>query len=211
MIKNGECVSQNLRWLSKGPNPYVVKRPGYHINGFFFVTRERDDKRVTQNSGVSLVATTMQLASAKDNRPVICDMTFYGVLDEIWDLDYYMFSQPLFKCSWVRNSGGVKVDDLGFILVDLNRVGHKSDSFILASQAKQVFYIPDLANPKWSVVCFMPIKRGIFKMKNDDDMGLFKEHVPVTIELPTLNSTMDDNDNEKSYARNTNEGIYVEK
>ena len=43
----------------------------------------------------------------------------------------------------------MKVDNLGFILVDLNRVGHKSDSFILASQAKQVFYMKD------------------YKMKND--------------------------------------------
>ena len=59
MIENGKCVSQNLRWLSKGHNPYVVKRLGYHINDIFFVTRERDDKQVTQNSGVSLVATIM--------------------------------------------------------------------------------------------------------------------------------------------------------
>ena len=207
MVENGESVSQTLRWLSQGPSPFVGKHSGYRVNDFYFVTRDRDENRVTQNSGVSVVATTMQLASAKDNRPVISDMSFYGVLDEIWELDYYMFSHILFKCSWVKNNGGVRADDLGFTLVDLNRVGHKSDPFILASQAKQVFYVPDLVKPKWSVVCFMP-QRGSLKMKNEDDMGLPKVHVLVTIELPKVNSTTNGDENEKSYARDTNEGIF---
>jgi len=42
----------------------------------------------------------------------------------------------------------MKVDELGFILVDLNKEGHKEDTFILVSQAKQVFYFTDPANKK---------------------------------------------------------------
>ena len=56
---------------------------------------------------------------------------------------------------------------------------------------------------KWSVMCFMPQKGGIFKMKNDDNVGLLKEHVPIIIELPTLNLAINDNDKEKSYVHNS--------
>ena len=42
----------------------------------------------------------------------------------------------------------MKVNESGFILVDLLRVGHKEDTFILASQAKEDFYITDPADKK---------------------------------------------------------------
>ncbi|TYK28650.1 hypothetical protein E5676_scaffold165G00080 [Cucumis melo var. makuwa] len=52
-------------------------------------------------------------------------------------------------CDWVDNRSGVKMDELGFTIVDLKRIGHKSDSIILATQAKQVFYVQDSANHEW--------------------------------------------------------------
>lgn len=61
-------------------------------------------------------------------------------------------SDSIFKCHWVENNNDIKMDDLGFTLVDLNIVGHKTNSFILASQATQVFYIKDPLNDKWSLV-----------------------------------------------------------
>ncbi|KAA0047815.1 hypothetical protein E6C27_scaffold133G00670 [Cucumis melo var. makuwa] len=61
-----------------------------------------------------------------------------------------------FKKSMIAHSvggclhgSGVKVDELGFTIVDLKCIGHKSDSFILATQAKQVFYVQDSANLEW--------------------------------------------------------------
>ena len=68
-------------------------------------------------------------------------MSYYGVLNEIWDIDYHMFRIPLFKCDWVQNNRGIKIDEFDFTLVDLNHLGHKSDPFILASQATHVFYV----------------------------------------------------------------------
>ena len=35
------------------------------------------------------------------------------------------------------------MDKLGFTCVNLSKMGHKDDLFILASQAKQVFYVDD--------------------------------------------------------------------
>ena len=108
--------------------------------GCHYHTKEHDDLRAIQNSGVSIVATTMQIASAKDKNPVFGELCFYGVITEIWDLDYTMFRIPIFKCDWVDNKNGIRVDDLGFTLVDFSKMAHKSDPFILASQAKFSMY-----------------------------------------------------------------------
>lgn len=53
--------------------------------------------------------------------------------------------------------------------MDLNWLGHKSYPYILASQAKQVFYIPDEVVKKWSVVCHMPT-RGNPNPTNEHDV-----------------------------------------
>ncbi|GJR65714.1 hypothetical protein Tco_0011779 [Tanacetum coccineum] len=85
---------------------------------------------------------------------------YYGVLQEIWVLDYRFRQIPLFKCDWVNHrAGGVKRDTtLGYTLVDLNNLGHKVDPFILASQARQVFYVKDQIDKKLSIVFKTPPK-----------------------------------------------------
>ncbi|XP_073046259.1 uncharacterized protein [Primulina eburnea] len=141
---NGGTTS-TLTWLGHGgPRGQVIKYSSYVINGNLYQTKARDDERVCQNSGVSLVASTRLVFSAKDKNPLLIDVTFYGVIEEIWDLDYHQFQVPLFKCSWVSNDKGViKNDDCGFTLVNMRKIGHKKDSFVLASQVNQVFYIDD--------------------------------------------------------------------
>ena len=47
-----------------------------------------------------------------------------------------MFHHTVFQCKWMENNNGIKIDELGFTQVDLNRGGHKEDTFILASQEK---------------------------------------------------------------------------
>ncbi|XP_073133957.1 uncharacterized protein [Henckelia pumila] len=161
-------VSERLKWMARGPSKKVLKYSSYLIDGVAYATRERDDMRVVQNSGVSLVANTMQVSSAKDKHPIVSDMVFYGVIQEIWVVDYQKFQIPMFKCNWVENSNGIKVDDLGFMLVNLHRIGYKSDSFILASQAKQVFYIEAPEDPLWSVVLATPSREYFEYTKGEE-------------------------------------------
>ena len=49
--------------------------------------------------------------------------TYFGVIQEIIILDYYCVQYPFFKCNWVdvHNNNGVKVDELGFTMVNLKR------------------------------------------------------------------------------------------
>ncbi|KAI5324685.1 hypothetical protein L3X38_033758 [Prunus dulcis] len=90
-------VSENLRWLAAGPNMAVPLYMSYLIKGIKFNIKAQDDVRTTQNSGVYLLAQTMQVASAKDKNPILSNMGFYGVIQEIWDLDYQKFTIPVFR------------------------------------------------------------------------------------------------------------------
>ncbi|XP_073049489.1 uncharacterized protein [Primulina eburnea] len=129
---NGGTTS-TLTWLAHGPRGQVIKYSSYVINGNLYQIKARDDERVCQNSGVSLDASTMLVCSAKDKNPLMTDVTFYGVIEEIWELDYHQFQVPLFKCAWVANDKGViNNDECGFTLVNMNKIGHKNDSFVLA-------------------------------------------------------------------------------
>ncbi|KAI5317472.1 hypothetical protein L3X38_037179 [Prunus dulcis] len=90
-------VSENLRWLAAGPNMAVPLYRSYLIKGIKFNIKAQDDVRTTQNSGVYLLAHTIQVASAKDKNPILSNMGFYGVIQEIWDLDYQKFTIPVFR------------------------------------------------------------------------------------------------------------------
>ncbi|KAH6794419.1 hypothetical protein C2S52_004896 [Perilla frutescens var. hirtella] len=143
-------LSHRLKILCGWPTKRVLSYASYRIDGVLFSTLKRDETRVTQNSGVSMCETVMQIASVKDKNPIVSDIMFYGRTEEIWELDYTKFQVVVFKYSWVDNNSGVKVDDSGFTLVNLNKVGYLSKpyycwvdnnsgfTFILGSQAKQV-------------------------------------------------------------------------
>ena len=76
----------------------MSKYNGYTINGCHYHTKEQNDLRITQNSGVSVVASTIQIAGAKDKNPIFGELCFYGIIIEIWDLDYTKFRILVFKC-----------------------------------------------------------------------------------------------------------------
>ena len=188
----------------------MSKYNGYIINGCRYHKKERDELRITQNSGVSVVAATMQIASAKDKNPIFGELCFYGVIINIWDLDYTLFRIQVFKCDWVDTNNDIKVDELGFTLVDLTKVAFKSNSFILASQAKQVFYIQDQLEPRWSIVLSIPQKDFLHKEGIDDLVEFSVEHHPSISALPKVDSFDDIDDSQAICMREDNEGIWIE-
>ncbi|KAA0042143.1 transposase [Cucumis melo var. makuwa] len=107
---------------------------------------------------------------------------------------------------------GVKVDELGFTIVDLKRIGHKSYSFILATQAKQVFYVQDSANPEWSVVLTSP-QRTIEEDFFEDEIGdMLQECGYETIKrMPNVDTPNETDDTNSTYIRHDSEGRWVEK
>nr|GEX09040.1 hypothetical protein [Tanacetum cinerariifolium] len=156
--------------LGEGPRLLVKTYQGYEINGYTFYTKMKDEKSMMQNSGVTMIASTW-----------ITKKSYYGVIQEIWELDYYTFKIPLFMCKWVNNSSGVKVDDYGFTLIDLGTDGYTSEPFILTKQTTQLLFVQDPSNPKWHIV--MSGKRHILGVDNvvdEEEYDQFDELPPFS-------------------------------
>ncbi|XP_060968728.1 uncharacterized protein LOC133036227 [Cannabis sativa] len=197
-------VSGVLSRIATGPTFAVAKHEVYIVRGKRFHTKSRDDAREVQNSGIRIVSETMHFASAKDRNPILGTMTYYGVIEEIWELNYFVFRIPLFKCSWVDNNVRVKNDELGFTLVDLSKRGSKNDPFIMASQAVQIFYISDPANDKLSIVLSTLERRFLENEEDEENADLcyddFIVGQPIHEQVMGIDRNLEEDDTE--YIRN---------
>ncbi|KAI5339058.1 hypothetical protein L3X38_018330 [Prunus dulcis] len=133
----------------------------------------------------------MQVVSAKDKNPIVSNMGFYGVIQEIWDLDYQKFRIPVLRCDRIDNTSGLVVDELGFTLVDLSKIRHRNDQFVMASQVKRVFFVDDPMHRGWSVV--LSISNSEYNdVTGDDVLGDIRiECEPFTRGIPNID-TFDD-------------------
>ena len=85
-------------------------------------------------------ALTPSFASAKDQNPIVGDVTYYGSIHEIIEIDYWgKCSVVLFRCDWFQ----VEKDEYGLTCVNFNKLCYFDDPFVLASQVHQVFYVED--------------------------------------------------------------------
>ena len=119
---------------------------GCTINGHRFHTKHRETCRKSQNSGVIVQA---------NRQGEMID--FYGVLIDIIELYYIGRNTVLIlKCDWwdVGNKRRIHVDEFGFVSgVNVSKTWYKDQPFVLATQAKQVFYVNDVKLGKdWRVV-----------------------------------------------------------
>ena len=151
-IMYGDVVSSDrVRSLAHFPRFEVKVYNRYEVNGFCFSPKARDDSGTMQNSGAMVVATGTTFANTTDSNPLEDEDTYFGVIEEIWELCYVGLRVPLFKCQWVKIESGVQHDE-GFTLVNLSKHGYVDDPFVMPSQVRQVFYVDDPAKKGWSIV-----------------------------------------------------------
>ena len=50
-----------------------------------------------QNSRVTLEAESMQFSTSKDKNPIVGSMPYYGVIVEIWEVNYAKLTVLIFK------------------------------------------------------------------------------------------------------------------
>jgi hypothetical protein len=134
---NDTTVGDEMYLLAKSPSSTILTFKGYEINGNTFYTIAQDKKSTNQNSGVCFDAATKR---GKD--------TYYGYIEEIWELDYGCgLKVPLFRCKWVNlTRGGVTEDpQYGMTTVDLNNLVYADEPFVLANDVAQVFYVKDMS------------------------------------------------------------------
>ncbi|XP_074356133.1 uncharacterized protein LOC141695821 [Apium graveolens] len=202
-------ISNTVKWLAYGPSVLVRSYESYDVNGYTFYTQHQDDKSAMQNSGVCVEVSSTEITRGGNNQARDVKKSYYGFIEEIWELDYTYFKVALFKCKWFDIRRGVREDELGFTLVDLSRFGHQDDPFILATQVKQVFYIQDPVDSKYSII--IQGKRrilGIDDVVDEDEYNQFDENPPFSTGLPT---SYKDESFDTSYARNDHdEGMWID-
>lgn len=209
MMQNAQCVSETTRWLAGKPSFSVLTYERYVVNGVKYFTKQRDDAGVVQNSRVSVVAKTILVSSVKDLNPIESEMTYYAIIEEIWELDYYAFKAPVFLCKWATNDRGIKVDELSFTLVDFTRSGHKKDKFISIDQVSQVFYIQDPMDTSWYVV-LKSTNRDYNDVYHEDGLGeTILDEPPFSSKIPVCD--VSDSDVGISNQRPNVEGIWLHK
>ncbi|XP_048596310.1 uncharacterized protein LOC125578066 [Brassica napus] len=140
-------------------------------------------------------------SSAKDTSQVVDLVSYYGRVTYFILVDYNIFYVPLFRCQWAVKGNGVKMED-GFTLVNMNhnQASFASGPYILASQAKQVFYSREDESSNWYIVMKVPSRRY---SKEDIQEGT------ADIGLLPSNIDMDADIDEAENARTDCEGIYV--
>uniref|UniRef100_A0A803LVP3 DUF4216 domain-containing protein n=1 Tax=Chenopodium quinoa TaxID=63459 RepID=A0A803LVP3_CHEQI len=156
ILKEGhDNIQDHILWLSKGPSHVAKKHTGYSVNGYRFHTMKRDANCVTQNSGVTLTATTHSFASSKDQNPVVGNVNYFGSITKIIEISYHgHFSVVLFRCQWFHS----EKDDDELITVNMNKTVSKEEPFILANQAHRVFYVEDLNREGWHYAIQIPTR-----------------------------------------------------
>lgn len=130
-----EEVSDELWVLANGPQAYSTKLySGCIVNQVRFHTKDRDDRRTTQNSGL--------LVEGEHNN----NMTeFYGFLTKVVELTFLRGHKTvLFQCEWYNTCSRKTIQkDKHFVSVDTRSRWYRHDPFVLPNQVRQVFYVND--------------------------------------------------------------------
>ncbi|XP_042459537.1 uncharacterized protein LOC122043125 [Zingiber officinale] len=182
-------VTDELYALANRSNFSVYSYSGAIINGVKFLVEERDVRQTTQNSGILV--------------PSVAGQNFYGILQEVIELCYLKdCTVLLFKCKWFDTDPRKRriQEDKIFTSIYIGAEWYKNDPFILASQAKSVYYLNDIKNgPMWKLVQdYAPRNLWDYpngEVENDVDTTSIDPHIvqetnsqslQLVVELPDL-------------------------
>lgn len=143
---------------------------GCICNGIRFHTKERDNRRKSQNSG---------LVVQGDHHGMSID--FYGQLNKVWEMTY-MFGHRvvLFQCEWF-NTGSNRTfrTETHLTTIDVRSRWYQNDPFVLPSQVQQVFYVNDTKlGEHWKVVERFQ-RRGIWNVPELEDVDPDDNELPI--------------------------------
>ncbi|XP_074297407.1 uncharacterized protein LOC141628126 [Silene latifolia] len=73
LSKRSHGLSDYLRWLAYGPKLTIISYEGYDINGFCFYTTRQDAKSTMQNSGITVMASSVEYVGKGKQHWADCD------------------------------------------------------------------------------------------------------------------------------------------
>jgi hypothetical protein len=133
-------IPLDLCRLSRGCGLKVKSYDIYEVNGYRFRSEKYEKSRgnlTTTNIGV--------LAAGIDDG---CnnELEYYGIIKDIIELKFdggSEFSLVLFDCHWFHPTNGVRrLERFGLVEVAHASCNPANEPFVLASQVKQVYYLP---------------------------------------------------------------------
>jgi len=173
------------------------KYSSYTINGFNFHTQSYDEGRSIQNSGVAVTAESTSFEIGNNDNIIIGKNIYYGIIKEILEINYqHKGNVVLFKCDWVDNrvhNKWVKTDQFGITSVNFQHLFNtgeriSDEPFILASQALQVYYVPDPVDTEWAAVV-QSKPRDVYDFDNlesesvDNDNGVVQQLAALNVDV----------------------------
>jgi hypothetical protein len=97
---NNVVVTDEISNLAVWPLFTITRYEGMVLNGYTFYTMTQDKKSVYRNSGVHVWDVVDDSHEDDDDTET---NTYYGQIEEIWELDYVGLKVALFRCRWVTN------------------------------------------------------------------------------------------------------------
>ena len=173
------------------------KYSSYTINGFNFHTQSYDEGGSIQNSGVAVTAESTSFEIGNNDNIIIGKNIYYGIVKEILELNYqHKGNVVLFKCDWVDNrvhNKWVKTDQFGITSVNFQHLFNtgeriSDEPFILASQALQVYYVPDPVDTEWAAV-IQSKPRVVYDFDNLESESVDNDYAVVE-QLAALNENV---------------------
>ena len=175
-------MTDELRCVSQGFNRTVNKYEKYDVNGFRFHTEDHQKSRPNAKT----INTGVYTRGARGGDGDDC-VDYYGRLERVYELTFNRTNVELklvvFKCHWFDPKAGHKSDpSIGLVEVKPSTTYSGADVYIVAHQAKQVYYLPyPCKNDRlkdWQVV-FRVSPHGKLPMPSADDYNNIN---PVTYE-----------------------------
>ncbi|XP_074341900.1 uncharacterized protein LOC141679297 [Apium graveolens] len=150
-VKDDEKLKEKFIDLIRGPLNKVESYKACKCNGYKFDCVNANEL-TSPNSGVIVIGTSYKESYGN----------YYGRIEEIFKLLYHNGHKVMvFKCDWFDHTKHVKVDKHRMTTVDVKSKLNAEDVFVLASQAHQVYYAPNILNAKSSWYTVLTTKRRL--------------------------------------------------
>ncbi|KAI9081693.1 hypothetical protein K1719_036347 [Acacia pycnantha] len=98
----------------------------------------------------------MHFSDSKDKRPKLAVMPYYGVIEEIWEVDYVKVRFPIFKCKSCKTS---------VLYHEIKKIKCGA----VALQGKRVIDIDEESHSNYDLPESTPFSRGLPDMKEEDE------------------------------------------
>jgi len=176
-----------IRMVGIMPSKEAYFYEGCEVNGYRFHAQKYGQTMSSKSSGVCIKGEW-----DANNTPI----DYYGILQEIIELQYDAHTVLLFKCDWFDIINGVKVDRKhGIVEVKHTSRLRNYEPFVLAAQATQVCYLPypsQKAERRQWWVAMKTSPKSRFRSEGDDtNIEFYQEERPDNPIEPTIGEDID--------------------